>query len=224
MTAAQLERLVRQIGPLRGLGWGVAVPGEGDLFPAEVAAIARARPARRAEFAAGRLAARRAMAQLDVPTAAIPMGADRAPVWPKGLVGSISHAEGLCLAVVAGAKDYRSLGIDIEGDGPLAEDLIPEICRPEEIALLPKAFRAAEAKRLFSAKEAVYKAHYPLAGQVFGFHGLQVDLAQGRARFTDHPEVASIPPESRADLPIRQVFGGGVILSLCAIPAGITAQ
>ncbi|GGF62877.1 4'-phosphopantetheinyl transferase EntD (siderophore biosynthesis) [Mameliella alba] len=222
MPAAHLEDLVRQIGSLRGVGWGVAVPGEGELYPAEAAAIARARPERRAEFAAGRLAARRAMAQLGLADAAIPMGADRAPVWPKGLVGSISHAEGVCLGVVARDADYRSLGIDVEGDDPLAEDLIPEICLPEELGLLPAGARAARAKRLFSAKEAAYKAHYPLAGQVFGFHGLQVDLGQGCARFTDHPEVASIPPESRWDLPLRQVVGNGLILSLSAVPADIS--
>ncbi|WP_421905752.1 4'-phosphopantetheinyl transferase family protein [Mameliella sp.] len=224
MSAVELERLVRQIGPLRGVGWGLAVPGEGDLYPEEEVAIARARPERRAEFAAGRLAARRAMAQLDLADAAIPMGPDRAPVWPKGLVGSISHAAGICLGVVARADNFRSLGIDIEGDAPLAEDLIPEICLPEELALVPANLRAARAKRLFSAKEAAYKAHYPLAAQAFGFHGLQVDLAQGLARFTDHPEVASIPPESRADLPLRQVFGAGLILSLSAIPADISRR
>ncbi len=219
MRAAHLDLLIRRIGPPRGVAWGVADMGEEDLFPEEAAAMTRARPARVAEFAGGRLAARRAMARLGLARAPIPMGADRAPVWPDGIVGSISHAQGLCLAVVARAQDFLSLGIDVEGDAPLATDLIPEICLPEELAPLPKSARPALAKRLFSAKEAAYKAHYPLASQVFGFHGLAVNLTEGRAVFTDHPEVATIPPESRIDLPMRQAVGGGLILSLSASPA-----
>ncbi|SNS38549.1 4'-phosphopantetheinyl transferase EntD (siderophore biosynthesis) [Antarctobacter heliothermus] len=219
MRAAQLDLLIRRIGGLRGLAWGVADFGEDDLFPEEAAVMTRACPARRAEFAAGRQAARRAMARLGLDPTPIPMGPDRAPVWPDGIVGSISHAQGLCLAVVARARDVLSLGVDVEGDAPLTAELIPEICLPEELALLPDAARPALATRLFSAKEAAYKAHYPLASHVFGFHGLAVDLTEGRARFTDHPEVAAIPPESRMDLPLRQATGGGLILSLCATPA-----
>lgn len=180
--------------------------------------MARARPTRRAEFAAGRRAARRAMAGLNLPPAAIPMGPDRAPIWPKGIVGSISHANGLCLAVVAFGRDFQRLGLDVERDAPLPSDLIPEICLPEELAPLPRAARPAWATRLFSAKEAAYKAHYPVAAHVFGFHGLRVDLTEGRARFTEHPDVAALPPDSRGDLPLRQATGGGLILSLSATP------
>lgn len=218
MQAAQLDLLIRRIGPQPGLAWGVAGMGEDDLFPEESAAMARARPARRAEFAAGRQAARRAIAQLGLDPVPIPMGPDRAPVWSKGVIGSISHAQGACLAVVAHARDYLSLGVDVEGDTPLAADLIPEICLPEELALLPNAAHPGLAKRLFSAKEAAYKAHYPRVRHVFGFHGLAINLSKGRARFTDHPDVAAIPPESRTDLPLRQVTGGGLILSLSATP------
>lgn len=219
MRAAHLDLLIRRIGSPRGLAWGVAEMMDEGLFPEEATAMSRARPTRRAEFAGGRRAARLALAKLGIDPMPIPMGQDRAPVWPGGIVGSISHAQGLCLAVVARTQDFDSLGIDVESDAPLAVDLIPEICLVSELAPLPCAARPAFATRLFSAKEAAYKAHYPQASYIFGFHGLEVDLTQNRVRFTDHPEVAAIPPESRADLPLRQVVGGGLILSLSATPA-----
>jgi hypothetical protein len=53
---------------------------------------------------------------------------------------------------------------------------------------------------------------------IYGFHSLSVDLTEGRARFTDHPEIVSLSPDSRIDLPLRQVVGGGLILSLSVTP------
>lgn len=214
MSVQRLRDLIRRIGPPGRLAWGVAVSGEAELFPEESLAVLRAVPRRRAEFAAGRLAARRAMAKLGAPATEIPAGPDRAPVWPQGIVGSISHSDGLCVAVVGFAHDVEALGVDIEADAPLDPALIPEICLSEELETLPEAARPAQARRVFSAKEAAYKAHYPRARRIFGFHALSVDLPGGRARFTDHPEVAAIPPESRNELNLRQVVGGGLILSL----------
>ena len=216
-----LHRLIDQIGLPDGLAWGVAKAGEGALLDIETAAVARAVPQRRAEFTAGREAARRAMAQLGLPALAIPAGPDRAPIWPDGLIGSISHTVGLCLAIVGPAEVYRALGIDIEGDAALDDALIPEICRPEERALLPRTGAGAHAKRIFSAKEAAYKAHYPMVRRIFGFHGLSVDLRQGYARFTDHAEVASLAPDSRMDLPLLQAVGGGLILSVSVLRADL---
>ncbi len=218
MADRRLQDLIRRIGAPEAVCWGLAKPGESDLFEAEARAIARAVPCRKSEFAAGRRAARRAIAALGLPLTAIPMGPARAPVWPEGLVGSISHAGGLCLAVVARTRDVTSIGVDIEADRPMTSDLISEICHPTELAGVQPEARADIAKRIFSAKEAAYKAHYPTFQRVFGFHGLNVDLRAGRAQFTDHPEVASFPPESRAELPLKQVTGGGLILSLCVIP------
>ena len=216
MTDDRLCSLIHRIAPPRHLAWGVAhASGEDGQFPEEIAAMARAVPQRRAEFFAGRRAARSAMARIGLPAVPIPMGPDRAPVWPDGILGSITHVNRHCIAVVGWGRDLRAVGIDIETDTPLDDDLIPEICRPEELTGIPKSAWPIHAKRIFSAKEAAYKAHYPLARQIFGFHGLSVDLTKGRARFTDHPEVAEIAAESGLDLPLRQAFGGGLILSLC---------
>ncbi|EBA06348.1 4'-phosphopantetheinyl transferase superfamily protein [Sagittula stellata] len=187
--------------------WGISRLDEDAVLSAsEAASVARAVPARRQEFAAGRLAARRALAGLrpdDRPTD-LPAGPDRLPLWPAGLTGSISHAAGLAVAAVA--RSPVRLGIDLEADKPLDPDLVPEICLPSEYG--------TPAVRVFSAKEAVFKAEYPHTRVMHGLHGIEVDLAEGCARYTDHPEVAAIPPESRRPLCVAQAVGGGLILSV----------
>ncbi len=139
--------------------------------------MTRARPARVAEFAAGRAAARQAMAALGLPPCAVAMRPDRAPDWPAGLVGSIAHDNGLCLAALARAADLRGIGIDIEPAQDLPAGLIDEITTPRErdwLADLDAGGRGRMARMIFAAKEATYKALYPLSQQVVGFDAMQV--------------------------------------------------
>ncbi|WP_113910740.1 4'-phosphopantetheinyl transferase family protein [Roseovarius dicentrarchi] len=161
------------------------------LFAAETAAMARAVPTRRAEFAAGRAAARAAMAQLGAPAAALPMGPDRAPVWPAGITGSLSHIPALCIAAVAQTRQFRAIGTDLEEAGDLDPDLIPQVCTLAERAWLacqPAAQRGQLAKLIFSAKECAYKCQYPLTGTLFDFDTLEItpdpDTGQFEATFT----------------------------------------
>ena len=94
----------------------------GRLFADEQAGITSAVPSRRAEFVAGRTLARVAMRRLGLPPQALPVGPDRAPLWPANIVGSITHAAGYC-AVAVGARcasssapGLRSIGLDLEPD------------------------------------------------------------------------------------------------------------
>ncbi|MBS0123389.1 4'-phosphopantetheinyl transferase family protein [Thetidibacter halocola] len=207
MTQAALSSLVSALSR-PGLHWGLAETGDpAALFLQEAAAMARARPPRLAEFTAGRLAARRAMQAAGCPPAAIPQGADRAPIWPRGLRGSISHAGGLAIAVIA--SDGQSPGLDLEPLTAIDPALAAEIRRPDE---------DGDLLRLFSAKEAAFKALYPLVGVMFGFHGMHVDLSRGFARLTDHPETATIAPDFHsARFPVFQATDGGLLMSLCTI-------
>ncbi len=150
------------------------------VWPEEAPAIARAIPARRREFAAGRHAARQAMAALGAPLRPLPGGQNRAPRWPAGLTGAISHDATSAIALVARTTRYRGLGVDVEPDAPLPEDLVPEICLPEErawLADMPAMQRHALARRIFCAKEAVYKAQFALTGLLFGFDAVHVALS-----------------------------------------------
>lgn len=146
-------------------------------FAAEACAIASARDKRRREFLAGRAAVRAAMRRMGHPPAAVPAGKDRAPVWPSGLTGSISHSDTLCVAVLAETAQVPALGIDIEPAEPLAPDLIAEICTLSERAWLsaqPEAVRGLLARLVFSAKECAYKCQYALSRHMLAFHDLEI--------------------------------------------------
>lgn len=189
-------------------GVAVSVVGIGAgppaLLPEEMAAVAGAVPARVAEFAAGRLAARRAMAALGHPPGPIPAGADRAPLWPVGLSGSISHAAGVAVAAV---RVGGPLGLDLEEDAALEPDLWPLICDPGELAALPETDRGRAARLVFSAKEAIYKAQYPLTGRLIGFEAVAVTLEDGGFVARLRQEVGPLPQGYRMRGRVERVDG-----------------
>lgn len=153
-------------------------PGDASLLlPEEAESVAHAVPKRIQEFAAGRLCARRALAEFGVTDFPVRMARDRQPLWPELLVGSIAHTTGLCAAVVAERTRVLALGVDTEVAGAAKADLWPTICDPAERAwldTLQPAERAAAVTLIFSAKEAFYKCQYPLAGEWLNFHDLRV--------------------------------------------------
>ncbi len=149
------------------------------VLPEEAPAIANAVGRRQREFAAGRAAARQAMADLGVGEMPVPMGADRAPIWPQGVVGSISHTEAHCAAVVTCAPQIQSLGLDLEPDSPLERHLWDEICTPAEMAWLAAqadSWRGRLAKLIFSAKECAFKCQYPLTRKHLSFQDARIRL------------------------------------------------
>jgi 4'-phosphopantetheinyl transferase EntD len=150
------------------------------LLPAEAARVERAVVKRQHEFAAGRLLARRLFDRLDVPEGfALLNGEDRAPIWPEGVVGTISHTKSWAAVAVAAAGDTVSLGCDLEHDEPLKEGLLRRVCVPRErewIASLPRGQRGQLAMLFFSAKEAAYKAQYPSTRRVLAFSDFAVEF------------------------------------------------
>jgi 4'-phosphopantetheinyl transferase EntD len=157
-----------------------AIAVETELFPAEEALIARAVPKRRREFVAGRVCARRALARLGCEPMPLLAGPNREPLWPAGVVGSITHCEGFRAAVVARADDVPSMGIDAEPNGPTPDGVLDRISLPTERAWVREASRAVPSvhwdRLLFCAKEAVYKTWFPLAGAWLGFEDALVTL------------------------------------------------
>lgn len=150
-------------------------PGdETQLHPAEAAQIGHASEKRRREFAAGRMCARAALTELGV-AADRPLGSaeDRSPLWPNGVIGSISHTGDYCIAVVARADaPARGIGVDAEQLGRVTDNLHRTIFTTTERAWLdrlPGAERADAATTLFSGKEAFYKAQHPLTRSWVGF-------------------------------------------------------
>ncbi len=157
------------------------------LFPEERAQIARAVDKRKAEYATARLLARRALGRLGAEHAAIVNDEERCPVWPLGVVGSITHTKNYCGVVVArrGAP-VESLGIDVERSEAVREPLFDKICSAEELDRLRQTADrelGALVRVVFSAKEAFYKAQYPLTRQYLGFHAADVTLDLSAGRF-----------------------------------------
>lgn len=116
-----------------------------------------------------------AMRTLGLPSQPVCMGRDRAPIWPDGLTGSLSHTETCCVVVLTQTKTTSALGIDLEPNSALDQDLIPEICTPaEQFWVSQRSDPAHQARLIFSAKEAVYKAQYSLSRTFMEFRDLCV--------------------------------------------------
>lgn len=148
------------------------------LWPEELPTTPGMRAPRLREFRHGRHCARRALAALGLPPTAIPVGAGRAPDWPPGIVGSISHAGPWALAVAAPLARLRSLGADLEAALPLDPPLQPMIATPAERHWLAMQFPAAEPGKLaFCAKESAYKCLWPVERRFIEF--LEIELLPG---------------------------------------------
>jgi 4'-phosphopantetheinyl transferase EntD len=162
----------------------VAASGEDDPdatpFPEEEAAIREAVEKRRREFVTARACAREALAKLGLPSQAVPVGPRGAPQWPPGIVGSITHCDGYRGCAVARSHDLVALGIDAERDEPLPHGVLGDVALAEERQMLRALARSDPSlnwdRLLFSAKEAVYKAWYPLAESWLGFEDAIVSI------------------------------------------------
>jgi 4'-phosphopantetheinyl transferase EntD len=166
----------------------------GGLFPEEEEAIADAVPKRRDEFAAVRRCARRALIELGHPPVALVPGPGGAPVWPRDVVGSMTHCGGYRAAVVADRRRLPAIGIDAEPDESLPGDVLTVVARPEEIRRFggTESVRAVNWDRLlFSAKESVYKAWYPLTQRWLDFDDVLVTPDPHRRRFSARVLVAA---------------------------------
>jgi len=155
-------------------------PAHPALFPEEDAVVAAAVERRRREFATTRACAREALAGLDVPPGPIMPGERGAPQWPGGIVGSMTHCAGYRAAAVARDTDVVTLGIDAEVDAPLPDGVLEVIAVPQEVwwlSDLPRDGGAHWDRLLFSAKESIYKAWYPVARRPLGFDEALVLLA-----------------------------------------------
>ena len=145
---------------------------------------------RQSEHLAGRLCAREALRRVTGQATTPGVGEDRAPQWPAGTCGSITHSHNRAAAIVAPTRQWRSLGIDLERMMPpqRAERLAAEILTPQElqrIAHLDPEQRAWQISLTFSLKESLFKALYPLVLKRFYFQDaelLWIDPEQRRAR------------------------------------------
>ncbi|MEU7796529.1 4'-phosphopantetheinyl transferase superfamily protein [Micromonospora sp. BL1] len=199
------------------------VPDEAP-YPGEEDLVARAVAARRQEFVTARRCAREALARLGYAPAPIRPGPRREPVWPAGVVGSITHCTGYRAAAVAPAGALAGLGIDAEPHEPLPDGVAGVVLtagEPERLAALRAADPATHWDRLlFSAKESVYKAWYPLTGRWLGFEEAELTFDRSGG-FTARILVDGTRTDGGPPLDVldgRWLVAGGLLLTAVAVP------
>lgn len=212
VTTADLAHALRRILPDdAGLGHAdfaevTSLDAPEDLGPAS--------PARVREFGAGRLALRRAMRSIDLVELPVRRAPDRGPLWPKGVIGSITHAGRHALAVVARTRDYRGLGIDlvVPADWP-EPDLWPLFLQSGEYA---KAQRYDAAAAL-AAKEAAIKLLRDVTGLIHDF--LSLSVLHGPERNMFYVRIDPALPCARELGPITGKLNvlDGHVLAVCAL-------
>ncbi|CAM5240469.1 4'-phosphopantetheinyl transferase [Streptomyces xanthochromogenes] len=162
MRTETADALLRAVLPPWAVGAARADDVSGPLFAAERALCEGAGPRREGEFTTGRWCAHRALARLGVRPVAVGRGTRGEPLWPPGVLGSITHCPGFRAAALCRAGDAWALGIDAEVDAPLPARVRARLISADE-ARRVRPENAGE-RLLFSAKEAAYKACSALVG------------------------------------------------------------
>ena len=182
-----------------------------------------ASPARAREFNSGRDAAREALEHLGAYDCKILRADDRIPVWPEGIVGSISHSADTAIAVASRDRRIAGIGVDVEqASAPAHHNIARHILTPCEAAEMADSSHLSEGEYLATVvccKEAAYKAVYPMMREYFDFLDIKVELdhASNRFRITAVADLKSSALLSSGSGLIRRQ--GGQFLALFTIPA-----
>ncbi|SDZ92351.1 MULTISPECIES: 4'-phosphopantetheinyl transferase [unclassified Mycobacterium] len=193
-------------------------------LPEEEPLIARSVAKRRNEFITVRHCAREALGKLDVGPVPILKGDKGEPCWPDGIVGSLTHCEGFRGAVVARATEVRSVGIDAEPHGVLPKGVLGAVALPaEQDAVTTLEGDLHWDRILFCAKEATYKAWFPLTHRWLGFEDAHITFeldSSGTSgtflsRILIDPAAESGPPLT--ELPGRFTVSNGLVLTAISL-------
>jgi 4'-phosphopantetheinyl transferase EntD len=185
-------------------------PPELTPLPEEEPLIAKSVAKRRSEFITVRHCARVALGELGVPPAPILKGDKGEPCWPDGIVGSLTHCTGYRGAVVGRSAAVRSVGIDAEPHDVLPNGVLDAISLPAERAEISRALPAGLHwdRILFCAKEATYKAWFPLTKRWLGFEdahiAFEVDSSGSTGRFVSR---ILIDPAALSGSPVTSLAG-----------------
>ena len=190
--------------------------GAEPLPEAEAGAMEHAVPARVAEFITGRWCARRALQRLGYGGVAIPRAPDRSPVWPAGVVGSITHCVGFIGAAVARADHLGGLGFDAELRREFPPEELDAFLTPPERERAHSGASPHWPMVVFSAKEAIYKAVFPLCREPFDFLDVEVTTNWPEGTFTARPA-----PDAPACIrePVGRILGRFTITTTHVVTA-----
>lgn len=147
---------------------------ETALYASEATSMGRAAPQIRRQSGAARVIARTLLTRLGFPPLPILKTPSGIPVWPGSIVGSLAHHDKVAAAAIARRESITALGIDIEPNEPLPENLIELIATPNEQRMYDE--RLLQRRDLFVLKEAVYKAYFPLFNEFLDFQDVEIDI------------------------------------------------
>jgi 4'-phosphopantetheinyl transferase EntD len=186
-------------------------------FPEEEALLGEAVAGRRAEFAAARHCARQALRAFGLPEGPILRGPKREPLWPAGIVGSITHCTSYRAAAVAFSAAVLTMGIDAEPHAAISDRVRQRVLDDAERAWVASAPSDIHWDRLiFSAKESVYKAWYPLAQRWLGFEDARIAIDPISGAF--HAELLIDPPPGiPAGFDGRYLVEDGLVVTAIAV-------
>lgn len=187
------------------------------LTSAEARSLDTSSDRRRREFQAGRAAAREALARCGIEGHDLTR-TNRAPRWPAGVVGAITHTGDYCAAAVAPATAYAGLGIDAERHTrTMTAGVRDRICTPDELTAASAVPHAEHI--IFSTKESYFKAYYPHTGHWIGFDDatVSIDPAQGTVHIELVSPTAPRPP-GLTSVAGRYVIDGDLVLTALAAP------
>ncbi|MEV6172493.1 4'-phosphopantetheinyl transferase superfamily protein [Streptomyces sp. NPDC051954] len=160
------------------------------LMPQEYAAITRAVPTRRAEFATVRCCARQASSRLEHPAVPILAGKNREPIWPDGVVGSLMHCDGYRATAVTSSLGIASVGIDAEVHQPFPDGVDEADTVAGEVQMLTRLAAMYPTIHwgpvLFSAKESIYKTWYRLTHVWLDFTDCELVIDSEHGTYTGH--------------------------------------
>ena len=177
-------------------------------LPEEAPLVARSVAKRRNEFVTVRHCARIALGEIGVAPVPILKGEKGEPCWPDGVVGSLTHCDGFRGAVVARQGEIRSVGIDAEPHDVLPRGVLDAISLPIERSQLSTLPTGLHWDRiLFCAKEATYKAWFPLTHRWLGFEDAHITFTLDssgsagtfRSRILIDPAAEQGPPLAALD-------------------------
>jgi 4'-phosphopantetheinyl transferase EntD len=147
-----------------------------ELYPAEMALVEGSANKRKTDFSTGRYCARKALEQIGIDYAEILRDSGKQPLWPEGIVGSISHSSLLTGAIVGKSKNIVSVGLDIETIGGVESNMWHLLFLESEqqfLNSLNEEDRNMYPTLLFSLKESFYKFQYPLTRQFLEFNEVE---------------------------------------------------
>lgn len=182
---APIERAIlklRERWPAVYVTVAIAAGGDNQLDPAEQATVGAMNAARRLAYIGGRLAAKRALGQAGCGRLVVEADEQCVPVFPTGYLGSIAHKHGRAVAAVTRTQAARGVGIDLEFDENHDEEsLRAEVVTPAELPTLAAVSAAhpallSPATLVLAAKEAIYKAAFPVTRTPFDFDEAELDL------------------------------------------------